>query len=74
LAAARELGMQPLVAHCHFGLGRLAAPGSQGARDAAHLETAARLFTEMGMTFWLQQVKSSDWAEMARVEERGRRD
>jgi tetratricopeptide (TPR) repeat protein len=69
LAAALELGMQPLVAHCHFGLGRLSAPGSRGAREEAHLETAARLFTEMGMTFWLQQVKSIDWAEMARVQE-----
>jgi tetratricopeptide (TPR) repeat protein len=74
LAAALELGMRPLVAHCHFGLGRLAAPGGRSAREEAHLETAARLFTEMGMTFWLQQVKSIDWSEMARVQERGRLD
>ena len=33
-------------------------PGLAGA--AAHLETAARLFTEMGMTFWLEQMKSVD--------------
>jgi DNA-binding SARP family transcriptional activator len=62
LAVARELGMQPLVAHCHFGLGRLAARGGRGAEDEVHLETASRLFTEMGMTFWLQHVKSMDGA------------
>jgi DNA-binding SARP family transcriptional activator len=60
LAAALELGMQPLVAHCHFGLGRLAARGCRGAEYEVHLETAARLFTEMGMAFWLQQLKSID--------------
>jgi tetratricopeptide (TPR) repeat protein len=60
LGAALELGMQPLVAHCHFGLGRLAARGSRDAGAAAHLETAARLFTEMGMTFWLEQMTSID--------------
>ena len=27
---------------------------------ACDLETAARLFTEMGMTFWLEQMKSVD--------------
>ena len=68
LEAGLELGMQPLVAHCHFGLGRLAARGSGDAGEEAHLETAARLFTEMGMTFWLEQMKSIDWTGMVRVQ------
>jgi hypothetical protein len=74
LGAALELGMQPLVAHCHFGLGRLAARDSRDAGAAAHIETAGRLFTEMGMTFWLEQMKSLDWTDMVGVQKRSRLD
>ena len=57
LALANELGMRPLVAQCHLGLGRLH-------RQATHLKQAAEQFREMDMPFWLQQAE-------ARLEELG---
>src|SRR5262249_31008676 len=53
LALAEELGMRPLVAHCHLGLGSLPSRASdlEGARK--HLTTAAAMYQEMGMDFWL---------------------
>jgi len=57
LALAGELGMRPLVAHCHLGLGKLYR--STGKREQAreHLATATTLYREMGMTHWLEQVE-----------------
>ncbi len=55
LTLADELGMRPLVAHCHLSLGRLY--GRAGNRDKAarHLNNALELFREMGMDFWLKR-------------------
>jgi len=52
LTVARELGMRPLVARCHVGLARLGAHRGQPEEAETHLETATRLFTEMGMVRW----------------------
>jgi tetratricopeptide (TPR) repeat protein len=59
LERAEELGMRPLVAHCHLGLGRLHL--RNGDRDQAmeHLPRARTLYHEMGMSFWLPQVETS---------------
>ena len=56
LAAASDLGMCPLVAHCHFGLGKL---DQQSKRKQAreHLTTATTLYREMDMRFWLEQAE-----------------
>ncbi len=56
LALAEALGMRPLVAHCHRGLGGLSRHA--GARDRAHHElSAARdLYREMAMTVWLERT------------------
>jgi tetratricopeptide (TPR) repeat protein len=56
LALADELGMRPLVAHCHLGLGTLYRRA--GKRDLAseHLTTAATMYREMDMRFWLEQA------------------
>jgi tetratricopeptide (TPR) repeat protein len=55
LARASELGMRPLVAHCHLGLGELYR--RIGKREPAqHLTTARTMYREMGMTFWLEQA------------------
>ena len=64
LALAEELGMRPLVAHCHHGMGRLY--GQTGRREAAHtaLTTAIDLYRAMDMTFWLPQAE----ATLAQVE------
>jgi class 3 adenylate cyclase/tetratricopeptide (TPR) repeat protein len=55
-ALATELGMRPVVAHCHLGLGRLY--GRTGQREQAHehLGTAATLYHDMDMRFWLAQA------------------
>jgi hypothetical protein len=56
LALADTLGMRPLVAHCHLGLGKVS-PGT-GKREQAreHLTTATTMYREMDMRFWLEQA------------------
>src|SRR5262249_52630357 len=59
LALAEELGMRPLQAHCHRGLGTLYA--ALGQREQAHTELAAAiaLYRAMDMTFWLPQTEAA---------------
>jgi tetratricopeptide (TPR) repeat protein len=66
LALAEELGMRPLLAHCHRGLGTLYA--ATGQREPAHNElvTAMALYRSMAMTFWLPPTE----AALAQVEVR----
>jgi class 3 adenylate cyclase/tetratricopeptide (TPR) repeat protein len=54
LRLAEQLGMRPLEAHCHLGLGRLYT--RKGTHEAAAAESAAArsLFSAMDMAFWLQ--------------------
>jgi hypothetical protein len=53
-----KIGMRPLVAHCHFGLGKLY--GRTGKREQAqeHLATATTMYREMGMTYWLEKAEA----------------
>jgi class 3 adenylate cyclase/tetratricopeptide (TPR) repeat protein len=66
LALAEELGMRPLQAHCHRGLGTLYA--KIGHRELARTECsiAIELYKAMDMTFWLPQAE----AALAQVEGR----
>jgi predicted ATPase len=64
LALAEELGMRPLVAHCHHGLGRLYRQTGRGEQARAALTTAIDLYRAMDMTLWLPQVE----AALAQVE------
>jgi transcriptional regulator with AAA-type ATPase domain/class 3 adenylate cyclase/tetratricopeptide (TPR) repeat protein len=57
LALADELGMRPLVAHCHRGLGPLYRQMGRGAEARLALSTALELYRTMGMTFWLPQAE-----------------
>jgi tetratricopeptide (TPR) repeat protein len=66
LALAEELGMRPLQAHCHLGLGRLHGQTGRGDQARAALTTAIDLYRAMDMTFWLPQAE----AALAQVEER----
>ena len=66
LALADELGMRPLQAHCHLGLGRLYAKLEQREQARAELSTAIELYRTMEMTFWLPQAE----AALAQVEAR----
>ena len=56
---AEELGMRPLVAHCHLGLGKLYR--STGKREQAqeHLTAATTMYREMDMRFWLEQAEAA---------------
>jgi tetratricopeptide (TPR) repeat protein len=51
LALADELGMRPLVAHCHLGLGKLYARMGKREQAREHLTTATTMYREMGMTY-----------------------
>jgi tetratricopeptide (TPR) repeat protein len=64
LALADTLGMRPLQAHCHHGLGML--HGTLGQQEAARREisTAIEMYRTMDMTFWLPQAE----AALAQVE------
>jgi class 3 adenylate cyclase/tetratricopeptide (TPR) repeat protein len=59
MALAETLGMRPLVAHCHLGLGTLYA--KTGQREQAHVELAAaiELYRSMDMAFWLPQAQAA---------------
>src|SRR5262249_49477237 len=57
LALADELGMRPLQAHCHHGLGTLYATTGQHEQAHAELATAIALYRALDMTFWLPQAE-----------------
>ena len=57
LTLAEELGMRPLQAHCHRGLGTLYAATSQREQARTALSTAIALYRDMDMTFWLPQTE-----------------
>jgi hypothetical protein len=48
-ALATELGMRPLVAHCHLGLGKLYRRTGDRAKAEEHLTTATAMYREMDM-------------------------
>jgi tetratricopeptide (TPR) repeat protein len=58
LALAGELAMRPLVAHCHLGLGKLYRRTDKHEQAQEHLTTAATMYREMHMQFWLDQAEA----------------
>jgi tetratricopeptide (TPR) repeat protein len=56
LALADELGLRPLVAHCHLGLGKLYWRTGEREQAREYLTTATTMYREMGMTYWLEQA------------------
>jgi hypothetical protein len=63
-ALAGELGMRPLQAHCHYGLGTLYRQTGRAALARTALSSATELYRAMEMTFWLPQAE----AALAQVE------
>jgi class 3 adenylate cyclase/tetratricopeptide (TPR) repeat protein len=57
-ALAEELGMRPLVAHCHLGLGKLYRRTGKREQAQEHLTTATTMYREMGMTYWLEKAEA----------------
>ena len=64
ITLAEELGMRPLLAHCHRGLGSLCAKTGHSEQARAELSAAITLYRAMDMTFWLPQAE----AVLAQVE------
>ena len=54
---AGELGMRPLVAHCHLGLGTLYRRARDRARAEEHLTLALDAFSDMAMEFWAAHAR-----------------
>jgi predicted protein tyrosine phosphatase len=59
LALAEELGMRPLVAHCHRGLGTLYLKTAQREQARAALSSAFALYRAMDMHFWRPQAEAA---------------
>jgi tetratricopeptide (TPR) repeat protein len=59
ITLAEELGMRPLQAHCHQGLGTLYATLSKREQARTALTTAIEMYRAMEMTFWLPQAETA---------------
>jgi hypothetical protein len=59
MALATELGMRPLVAHCHLGLATVYRRTGDRAKTEEHLTTASALYREMDMGFWLEKAEAA---------------
>jgi predicted ATPase/class 3 adenylate cyclase len=59
LALAEELGMRPLMAHCHLSLGKLYATIGRRTEARVELSAAVELYRAMEMTFWLPQTEAA---------------
>ena len=57
MTLADHLGMRPLVAHCHLGLGKLYRRTDRREQAQGHLTSAATMYREMGMTYWLETAE-----------------
>ena len=58
MTLAAELGMRPLMAHCHVGLGKLTRRSGRREQAQEHLTTATTMWREMDMRFWLEQAEA----------------
>ncbi len=58
MALASELGMRPLAAPCHLGLGKLYRRTGDFVLAQEQLTTATTMYREMDMGFWLAQAEA----------------
>ena len=56
IAIAEELGMLPLKAHCHHGLGKLYRSVGKRQEAQSHLAAATAMYRDMRMCFWLDNM------------------
>jgi len=61
---ATDLGMRPLAAHCHLGLGKLYRRTGKREQAQEHFITATTMYREMGMMYWLERTEAEQ-AELA---------
>jgi predicted ATPase len=57
LVLAAQIGMRPLIAHLHGGLGMLYARTGDRERGTERLATAAAMYRQLGMTGWLERLE-----------------
>jgi len=57
MVLASELGMRPLVAHCHLGLAKLHRRTGQREQAQENFRAAATMYREMGMHPWLLEAE-----------------
>jgi len=58
LELADRRRMRPLTAHCHLGLGKLYRRTGKREQAQEHFTTAATMYREMRMTYWLEQAEA----------------
>src|SRR6185503_18810136 len=58
LALAEELGMRPLIAHCHVGLGKLYRRIGDPQQAKMHLANGVAMMREMEMGLWLERAEA----------------
>jgi tetratricopeptide (TPR) repeat protein len=58
LALAEELGMRPLMAHCHVGLGKLYWRSGNLLQAKEHLNKGVAMMREMEMGVWLERAEA----------------
>ena len=59
LHLANNLGMRPLMAHCHLGLGTLLRRTGERSQARDQLAAAASHYRELGMARWLEQAEAA---------------
>jgi hypothetical protein len=57
MTLATELGMRPLVAHCHLGLAEVYRRFGKRPEAHEHLAMATTMYREMDMPFWLEKAE-----------------
>ena len=57
MALASELGMAPLLAHCHFGLGKGYSRASKNEQSREHLLAAADVYRTLEMSSWIPEIE-----------------
>jgi len=58
MAAAEAQEQRPVLAHCHLGLGKLYSRIGKRQADNEHLTTAATMYRDMDMRFWLRETEA----------------
>jgi hypothetical protein len=62
LVVADEVGLSPLGARCHHGLGKLYLRRDKRQEAQKHLAVAATMLRQMDMRLWLEQVEAEQAA------------
>ena len=55
---AEECGIKPLVAHCHFGRGKLYRRTKAWDKARGEFDAATSRYRELGMDYWLELVQA----------------